>query len=230
MSKYLRSSNLAHEIASAVFRVAALVRHERLRKELEEVAVELVKNIYPENVDTLERFVRFTEAVGEVSEINAMVLCRELGNLRIMLNAEISESLSGVANSLNLQEIFAEKDISGGGKEKQEIGNQEERQKAVLGYIRKFPHGCRMRQLSVTFPDFSERTIRTDVQRLIDGGLVEKIGSKTGPFSYFRTLGSAHSADSAGSPQASSQSSRNATAGTAGQAETSVTKEEPSSL
>ena len=193
MAKYFRSSDLGHEIASAVFRVAALVRHERLRKELEEGAVELVKNIYPENVDMLERLVQLTEAVGEVSEINAMVLCRELGNLRILLNTEISESISGVSSSLNLEEIFAERSQKEGEKGESEIGNQGERQTAVLEYIRKFPNGCRMRQLSVTFSDFSERTIRADVQRLINGGLVEKIGSKTGPFSYFRTVGSASS-------------------------------------
>ena len=183
-------ASLAHEIASAVFRVAALARHERLRKELEEAAIDLVKNICPENADTLERLVRLTEAVGEVSEVNAMVLCRELGNLRSMLNAEISEPFSGVVDTLNLQEIFAEKGIAKDGKERQGIRGQAERQRAVLGYIRKFPNGCRMRQLSATFPDFSERTIRTDVQRLIGEGLIEKIGSKTGPFSYFRQVDS----------------------------------------
>lgn len=190
MSKYLRSSDLAHEIASAVFRVAALMRHERLRKELEEAAIDLVKSICPENADTLERLVRLTEAVGEVSEINAMVLCRELGNLQIMLNAEISEPFSGVFDSINLQEIFAEKGMAKEEKGKHGIRGQEERQKAVLGYIRKFPNGCRMRQLSATFSDFSERTIRTDVRRLIGEGLIEKIGSKTGPFSYFRQVDS----------------------------------------
>ena len=182
--------SLAHEIASAVFRVAALTRHERLRKELEEAAIDIVKNICPENTDALERLVRLTEAVGEVNEVNAMVLCRELGNLRIMLNAEISEPFSGVVDTLNLQEIFAEKGIAKDGKERQGIRGQAERQRAVLGYIRKFPNGCRMRQLSATFPDFSERTIRTDVQRLIGEGLIEKIGSKTGPFSYFRQVDS----------------------------------------
>lgn len=216
MSKYFRSSDLAHEIASAVFRVSALILHKQLRKELEGVAVELVKDIHPKNADTLERLVRLTGAVGEMSEINTMVLCRELDNLRNMLNAEISESLSGVSSSLNLQEIFTEeKGVFGGGKEGQEVGNQEERQKAVLGYIRKFPNGCRLRQLSVVFPSFSERTIRTDVQRLIDGGLVEKIGSKTGPFSYFRVVDSVHSTNMA----------HLTNLGQAG-----VTKEEPSPL
>jgi len=188
MSKQLRTPKLAHDIATALFRVSALVRHERLRRELEEAAVELVKDVYPKSVDTLERLVRFSEAVGEVSEINAGVLCRELGNLRNMLNTEISESISGVANQLDLREIFVEKASIRGDGEPQEIKSQEKRQEAILDYIRKFPNGCRMRQLSATFADFSERTVRADIQRLMDKGLVEKIGSKTGPFSYFRSV------------------------------------------
>ena len=188
MSKYLQSFNLAHEIASAVFRVAALTRHERLRKELEEAAIELVRDINRKNIDTLERLVRFTKTVGEMSQINADVLCRELGNLRIMLNSEISESFPGIANSVDLREIFAEKGAEKSPEKRREIKDQGGRQEAMLAYIRKFPNGCRMRQLSVTFPDFSERTVRADIQRLIDKGLIEKIGSKTGPFSYFRQI------------------------------------------
>lgn len=204
MSKYFRSSDLAHEIASAVFRVAALVRHERLRKELEEGAVGLVKNTHLENATILERMVRLTEAVGEMSEINAMVLCRELGNLRVLLNTEISESFSGVLENSDLEEIFSDKTPEKEENSKEEIRNKRERQGAVLEYIRKFPNGCRMRQLSIEFAIFSERTVRADVQKLIGRGLVEKIGSKTGPFSYFRVVSSAHSADSANSLQASS--------------------------
>ncbi len=190
MSKSLRASDLVHDIASAVFRVAALVRHGQLRMELERVAVELVKDIEPKAIDRLERLVRFTEAVEEMSQINAGVLCRELGNLRNMLDSEISESFPGIADTIDLREIFAEKGVKEGLGRKQEIRDQGGRQGAILAYIRKFPNGCRMRQLSVAFTDFSERTVRADVQRLIDKGLIEKIGSKTGPFSYFRVIDS----------------------------------------
>ena len=123
-----------------------------------------------------------------MNEINAEVLRREIGNLRIMLlDSEISESFSGAGDNSDLREIFGEKPRV---EEKPEIKNQGKRQEAVLDYIRKFPNGCKMRHLSVEFPDFSERTVRADVQRLIDKGLIEKIGSKTGPFSYFRTVDS----------------------------------------
>lgn len=191
MSKSLEVSNLAHDIASAVFRVAALVRHERLRKELEVVAVELVREIEPKAVDSLERLVCLTEAVGEISEVNAEVLCRELGNLRRMINTETAESISGVLNTVDLETIFNEKGVNTG-KSGEEIRDQGKRQEAILGYIRKFPNGCRMRQLSAEFSNFSERTVRTDIQKLIGKGLVLKVGSKTGPFSYFRVVDSSN--------------------------------------
>ncbi|MBI3088952.1 MAG: hypothetical protein HYY99_01705 [Candidatus Colwellbacteria bacterium] len=200
MAKYLRSADLTHDIASAVFRVAALVQHERLRKELEGVAVELVKTPETEIAYSLERLVRLAEVAGEISEINAAVLCRELQNLRKLLNSEISESISGVLDSVSLKEVFAEKM-----KEKEEILKEEtrkqgKRQEAILEYLRKFPDGCRMRQISMEFAHFSERTIRTDMQRLINRGLVKRAGSKTGAFGYFQAV------DSTSSPQVDSGS------------------------
>lgn len=198
MVKYFRSSLLAHEIASAVFRVARLMRHQQLRKELEGASVKLVKDMQVERADILERLVRLAEAVGEISAINAGVLCRELENLRKLLNTEISDSISGVLGKVDLKGVFPEKTPERTETSGKELRKQRERQEAILEYLRKFPDGCRMRQISVEFADFSERTVRTDIQRLMDKGLVERVGSKTGPSSYFRAV------DAIGSPQADS--------------------------
>lgn len=177
-----RAAELAHEIAAAVFRVSALVCHRRLRFELEGEAVELTKEPSPDGTGKLSRLVRLAEAIGEMSPVNAEVLQRELGNLQKVLNAEITESTVKAVHSIDLQRIFVGKI----GQEETEIISQDDRQVAILQYIRKFPYGCRMRQLSVAFAGVSERTIRADIGRLIAKGLVEKVGSKTGPFSYFR--------------------------------------------
>lgn len=189
MSKELQSAELAEEIAAAMFRVAALVGHSRLRFELEGAAVELVKDTSREGVRKLKRLVRLTAAIGQMSAINDEVLERELDSLQKMLNAEISVSSDKSLDSVNLEQIFGLKsqDLEKmAGENGEEIGNQDERQAAVFRYIRKFPHGCRMRQISAAFAGFSERTVRSDINRLIDKGLVERVGSKTGPFSYFR--------------------------------------------
>ena len=174
--------NLAHESASAVFRVSALLRHGRLRFELEGAAVELVKDLSQEAGRRMSRLVRLAEAIGEMSAVNAEVLERELGNLQKMLNAEIAESTAEAVNGVDLQRLFIQKPYQ----EEGEIMGQDGRQSAILRYIRKFPYGCRMRQISAAFAGFSERTIRADIGRLVDKGLAEKAGSKTGPFSYFK--------------------------------------------
>lgn len=45
--------------------------------------------------------------------------------------------------------------------------------------------GCRLKDLLVEFPDVSERTLRYDLQRLCEQGIIERIGNG-GPASYYR--------------------------------------------
>ncbi|MFH1188370.1 MAG: hypothetical protein V1652_00815 [bacterium] len=99
----------AHDIAFAVFRVAALVRHPKLKGELEDAAVDLIakmdiyivhegneckgnKHFYYH--ERLKWLVRLSESVGEMKSINAAVLCREIDNLE----AAIVEAVNTLNN------------------------------------------------------------------------------------------------------------------------------------
>lgn len=62
--------------------------------------------------------------------------------------------------------------------------NSEMRQSAILGIIRQ-SSSCRMKDILDTLPDVSERTIRYDLQDLVERGLVERMGSG-GPGTYYR--------------------------------------------
>ena len=65
--------------------------------------------------------------------------------------------------------------------------NVTERMNAIVKTIRKFDPilgGCRIRDLMTAFPDVSDRTLRYDLQRLAEQGIVEKVGG--GPSSYYR--------------------------------------------
>ena len=42
-----------------------------------------------------------------------------------------------------------------------------------------------MRDLIEKFPEVSERTLRNDIQFLIETGLIERLGGRSGPNSYF---------------------------------------------
>lgn len=47
--------------------------------------------------------------------------------------------------------------------------------------------GCRLKDLLAAFPDVSERTIRYDLQKLCDGGMIERVGNG-GPATYYRVV------------------------------------------
>ncbi|OGY60312.1 MAG: hypothetical protein A3B23_00205 [Candidatus Colwellbacteria bacterium RIFCSPLOWO2_01_FULL_48_10] len=65
-------------------------------------------------------------------------------------------------------------------------GEISKRQESVLNKIRE-TQLCRLRNLMETFPDISERTIRNDIQTLINRRLVRRVGGG-GPNSYFESL------------------------------------------
>ena len=192
MPRDLWVDDLTHDISYAVFRVAALVGHEYLRRELEGAAIELVKVVNEETISRLERLIRLAEVLGEMNQLNAGVLCRELDNLRkpsledSEIHPEISELFSEserkLVNSENSEIIALKTPVESGRSLRNTLGRQE----AILQLIRKFPDGCRMRDLAGQFPGCTERTIRNDVQRLAEGGLVKRLGSKSGPLSYVK--------------------------------------------
>lgn len=127
----------AHDIAFAVFRVAALIRHPKLKTELEGAAVELIARmdaVYVTNgagVSTdhrhfhhherLKWLIRLSESVGEMRSINAAVLCREIDNLQsamievignlatedISLDEELFIALEGIKKEEKLMEAPA---------------------------------------------------------------------------------------------------------------------------
>lgn len=60
------------------------------------------------------------------------------------------------------------------------------RQMAILRNIREIEF-CRLRNIVEAMPNISERTIRNDIQGLIEKGLVRRVGGG-GPNSYFQTM------------------------------------------
>ncbi|MDO8682507.1 MAG: DeoR family transcriptional regulator [Armatimonadota bacterium] len=58
------------------------------------------------------------------------------------------------------------------------------RQSLILGRIRQNGN-CRLKEIQETLPEVSERTIRYDIQRLLEQGAVERIGNG-GPATYYK--------------------------------------------
>lgn len=197
MIKETPISSLAHRISFAVFRVARLTRHKKLRGELEAAAVELARDLSEERAGALSRLVDLAEVVEEMNEVNAEVLRRELNNLVEMIALDVSR-LSPRGDSAYIDDIFdpnydsignghygVDEDVAESNGNDMSIASIKERQTEILEFIRQFLNNCRMRDLIEKFPDVSERTLRNDVQTLIEVGLIERLGGKSGPNSYF---------------------------------------------
>jgi len=183
MIKATPISLLAHQISLAVFRVSRLVRNIKLRNELGSAAVDLVRDLSESSLNVLDRLVALAEAIGEMNSINSEVLRRELNNLHELMLAE------GVEPKVYLDDVFESRDREA---EKSASiislkvsNNANERQSAIVEFIRQFPSDCRMKHLNAEFADVSERTLRNDIQLLIENGSVERLGGKSGPSSYF---------------------------------------------
>ena len=107
----------AREISFAVFRVAKLIENPKLKKELEESAIELVSKCgeipyvpyipegetlpYLPYIEKLVNLVKLAEIVGEVKSVNSTVLLRELE----ILKSAIMDSL-GKKEDIDLTDAF----------------------------------------------------------------------------------------------------------------------------
>jgi hypothetical protein len=188
----------AHDISFAVFRVAAIVKNLKLKSALEDGAVDLVKELDNGAVDKLRALVKLSASVSEVKPVNAEVLERELVGLNSAMESAITELVIGnsaaAEEEIDLSKVFAdstEESKSANGKRENPPAGGEilsphivNRQSAILDFIRELPNGCRMRDLTARFSDVSERTLRNDLQSLVQEGLIERVGSQ-GPFSSF---------------------------------------------
>lgn len=72
---------------------------------------------------------------------------------------------------------------NGSGNGNGNIINSAMRQTAILAKIRQLPD-CRMKDLIAAFSEISERTLRNDLQRLYEQGMLERAGG--GPLTFYR--------------------------------------------
>lgn len=195
----IRKTDLRAEIEKAGI---ALIAH------YEEVADPLLPFTTPNVIEKLERLVAFAESIGEMKPVNASVLKRELKNLQTAIDFHINTfkgsplakngQASGNQQDIDISSMFPSGNTQGVSSrvpEKTPFDRSEEipsnseisvRQTAILRNIRENQF-CRLRNIVDAMPNISERTIRNDIQTLIERGLVRRVGGG-GPNSYFETM------------------------------------------
>ena len=160
-------------------------------------------------VRVMECLVKFGGDVNMIGTPNVDVMVREI----YALDAAIAERKNSArTDEVNVSEIFSKPEITAHSTEQQPasvpVFEQEEsfrttpkaaavepairqpandsaiRQSAILGLIRQSGN-CRLKDIQEILPECSERTIRYDLQTLLERGLIERIGN-AGPSVFYR--------------------------------------------
>jgi len=201
------SGKKAYEIGYALFRLAAKAHNNAFREILEKEAFKLLDAVI--NADgvqannsakSIESIMRFSSDVGIIHPANAETVIAELRNFHPAI-AEIRNSAK--TEAVDLSDIFAGQEPLFSGRiirtqepvmeDNIEINESpvrsEIRQSAILERIRQSGN-CRLKDIQEILPDTSERTIRYDLQSLVERNLVEKVGTG-GPSVFYRVRGDA---------------------------------------
>lgn len=190
----------AYEISYAMFRVGSVMANQSLRDHLERQALSLLDAIAVENYAwagmasrAMEYLVKFGSDVGIMNGQNADTLIGQLNEM----NAAIAESgkpaksepamvsLKGIFT--HEQPLFTEKKKQEGRQGKPEaatLEGSETRQTAILERIRQSGN-CRLKDIQELLPDLSERTLRYDLQSLVERNSIERVGNG-GPAVFYR--------------------------------------------
>lgn len=98
---------LSREIASAMFRVAEIIKNQKVRDAFENAAILLVseENVAPK-LDYIKNIVLFCGSLRVVKPVNIEVLIRELNNLQRLIVKETDE-----AASLDISPMFSFSDV-----------------------------------------------------------------------------------------------------------------------
>ena len=203
----------AYEICYAVFRLGDGIQNTDLRTRLENAGLDLLgassindNSSLSSSLSHLEVLILFSQGIGKIGYIQSQVLLREIGNF----NSAIKKNNSAISE-LNLEEFFQDS-ISQNAESKSKLAipmaidnkasvsietNQDEatagekdkensamRQSAVMDIMRQVKN-CRIKDLIAAFPGVSERTLRYDLQKFCEEGIIERIGSG-GPGTYYQ--------------------------------------------
>lgn len=209
----------AYEVAYALFRLAAQMPEKDFAEPLRAAGTAMLAGAAAEDyaaagrsLRVVECLVKFGGDVGTIGTQNVEVMMREI----YALDAAIAERKTAAkTDEVNVAEIFSKPEPVEHTEPNTEpdeeptpapvVMSREEpampqasndsaiRQSSILQRIRQ-SGSCRLRDIQAMFPETSERTLRYDLQTLVEQGLVEKIGN-AGPLVFYRSARAARRAE-----------------------------------
>lgn len=174
------------ELAYIIERVALRMRHTVLQERLLARGIDLLE------AHGFQDFDRVLKIAAVIEEL--LVLGRELYEIEPFtvdcLQIELQElntailqfgSFAGLQDELPDLEEFFNKDK--GNKKDEENQDSIIRQSAIADKIRQFTEeNCQFKDIEEALPGISERTIRYDIQKLINKGVIERVGIGMGTY------------------------------------------------
>jgi hypothetical protein len=193
----------AFEVSYALFRIASNISDAGFAGTIREEATHLMGDVAKEDyigatrsILAIEYFIKLAAEVNFVSFLNTEIMFREIGNLNAAI-AEFSNPAMNAANEeIDISGIFTNpipvgeqnlfKPSVRPHKEEKENSSMASgiRQAAILEQIRQSGN-CRIKDIQDILPDCSERTIRYDLQSLVEQNLIERVGNG-GPSVFYR--------------------------------------------
>jgi len=205
----------AYEVAYALFRLAAQMPEKDFAGPLRASGTAMLSAAAAEDYAAAGRSLRVAEClvkfggdVGMIGTPNVDVMTREI----FALDAAIAERKTvAKTDEVNVAEIFSKPEVAPRSVEamrteepamepapmrmeefRAQLPSQPHhpsndsaiRQSAILARIRQSGN-CRMKDIQEMLPDTSERTIRYDLQTLVEHNLIERIGN-AGPLVFYR--------------------------------------------
>lgn len=196
----------AQEITSAVLRLAAYVRRRELRASLERSALRLLEETTGRKFESVVEanrsllgLVQLARSLYELDPANADILILQLEGLElaigqfagldVLTNLENHFSSNSASKVVDPESRPATSELSGlnganGNGNGNVAINVAIRQGAIIDKIRQSGKTT-LKDMLVGFPEFSERTIRYDLQKLCSNGIVERVGNG-GPTTYYQ--------------------------------------------
>jgi hypothetical protein len=180
----------SYEISYALWRIAANIAEPSFADSIRGKAGALVGFSADGNLPAIGKLIPATELlikfgvdVGAIGIGNGETIFYEIGNLKAAIQEAAtaeggSGKESGNTNEIYLGDIFAgevdtERGYEGGNGNNQKA---EIRQSAILERIRQIGN-CRLADIQAILPGTSDRTIRYDLEALVQKGLVERLGT-----------------------------------------------------
>ena len=190
----------AQAISLALIKVSVYIKRRSLRDRIEGLAFELLEGVAAkdipsvlETVDVLASLISFGKSIYEIEPINASMLSKELDNFNLAIRQSAGFEDKREKERVPIKSDADTQQNSNGGNGI----NSTIRQSAIIEKIRQSGNAA-MKDLITLFPDISERTLRYDIQRLCNQGMVKRIGNG-GPASYYILGEAANSAEISGS-------------------------------